>query len=59
MSKKLSNLRELRIASKIPDIVPSFASRGLSRRLVCAVPLEVNEGTHSGKNIICLKATVL
>ena len=31
-------------------MVPSFASRGLSRRLVCAAPLEMNEGTHSGKS---------
>ena len=36
--KEPSNLRELQIASQIPGIVPSFASRGLSRRLVCAAP---------------------
>ena len=57
--KEPSNLRKLRIASQIPGIVPSFASRGLSRRLVCAAPLEINEGTHSGKSTICLKAAVL
>jgi len=27
--------------------------------LVCAAPLETNEGTHSGKSTICLKAAVL
>jgi len=27
--------------------------------LVCAAPLEMNEGTHSGKGTICLKAAVL
>ena len=32
---------------------------GLSRRLVCAAPLEMNERTHSGKSTICLKAAVL
>ena len=32
---------------------------GLSHRLVCAAPLEMNEGTHSGKSTICLKAAVL
>jgi len=26
---------------------------------VCAAPLEMNEGTHSGKSTICLKAAVL
>ena len=57
--KEPSNLRKLRIASYIPGIVPSFACRGLSRRLVCAAPLEMKEGTHSGKNTICLKASVL
>ena len=57
--KEPSNLRNLRIASYILGIVRSFASRGLSRRLVCAAPLEMNEGTHSGKSTICLKAAVL
>jgi len=27
--------------------------------LVCAAPLEMNEGIHSGKSTICLKAAVL
>jgi len=27
--------------------------------LVCAAPLEMNEGTHSGNSTICLKAAVL
>ena len=57
--KEPSNLRELQIASKIPGIVRSFPSRGLSRRLVCAAPLETNEGTHSVKSTICNKAYVL
>ena len=26
---------------------------------MCAAPLEMNEGTHSGKSTICLKAAVL
>jgi len=26
---------------------------------VCAAPLDMNEGTHSGKSTICLKAAVL
>jgi len=26
---------------------------------VCAAPLEMNEGTHSGTSTICLKAAVL
>ena len=57
--KEPSDLHKLQIASYIPGIVPSFTSRGLSRRLVCAAPLEMNEGTHSGKSTIYLKAAVL
>jgi len=47
------------LLAKFQGIVSSFASRGLSHRLVCAAPLEMNEGTHSGKRTMCLKTAVL
>ena len=59
MSKNLVIYVNYGFASKIPGIVSSFASRGLSLHLVCAAPLEMNEGTHSGKSTIYLKAAVL
>jgi hypothetical protein len=47
------------LLAKFQILVLSFASRGLSRRLVCAAALEMNEGTRSGKSTICHKAVVL
>ena len=59
MQKNLVIYVNYGLLAEFLGIVPSFASRGLSHRLVCAAHLEMNEGTHSGKSTICLKATVL
>ena len=59
MSKNLVIYVNYGLLAKFFGIVPSFASRGLSRRLVCAAPLEMNEGTHLGNSTISLKEAVL